>query len=69
MTTITVYAFTMYNDEQGIHVRAHGMVPKETVEKIDTAKIIKTESKQIDDSELTQSGRYYEEEPEGNEEQ
>lgn len=40
--------------------RAKGMATEETIAQIKDATIIKSEFKQIDDSELTQSNRYHE---------
>ena len=65
MVAIIVYPFTYYDPQQDIHERADGMCTEERIARIEGATIIRSLPKQIDDSELTQSGRYYEP-PEGN---
>lgn len=60
MAIIMVYSFTIYNPKNGVNERAKGMATVETIAQIKNATIIKSKFKQIDDSELTQSGRYHE---------
>ena len=60
MAMITVYAFTIYNPKNDNHEMARGMATKETIAKIKGATVIETKSKNINDSELSQSERYHE---------
>lgn len=60
MAAITVYHFTYYNPQQDSHEKADGLCTEETISRIGGATIIRSLPKQIDDSQLTQSGRYYE---------
>jgi hypothetical protein len=60
MATITVYPFKYYDPKNGIYKMGSGMATEETISKIEGAIIIRSEAIDIDDSELTQSERYYE---------
>jgi len=59
MPTITVYPFTIYDPKQDRHERAKGMATEKMIQTIPGSTVIYSESKQIDDSDLTQSGRYH----------
>jgi hypothetical protein len=60
MATITVFSFEIYNDKNGVYERARGMITEKEALKISGARIIETTAKKVDESELTQSKRYYE---------
>lgn len=59
MAVVTVYAFTIYNPKNDSYERARGMAPEQVITQIEGASIIRTESKQVDDSELTETHRYH----------
>lgn len=63
MTIITVYPWTYFDEKNGIRREGKGMVTEDMVagmgDKVRDPKIDSTAGVQIDDSELTQSGRYY----------
>ena len=63
MTIITVYPWTYYDEKNGIRRAGKGMVTEDVVAemggKVRDPNIDNTAGVQIDDSELTQSGRYY----------
>lgn len=58
MATITVFSFEIYNGKNGIYEHAKGMITEKDALKIPDARIIRSTAKKIDDSELTQSKRY-----------
>jgi hypothetical protein len=59
MATITVYPYTIYNPKNKSHGLAKGMCTEDVISKIKDSKAIRESAINIDDSELTQSGRYY----------
>lgn len=60
MATITVFSFEIYNGKNGTYERAKGMITEKKAQEISGARIIETTAKEVDESELTQSERYYE---------
>ena len=62
MPTITVFNFEIYNGKNGIYEHAKGMITEKDALKIPEARIIRSTAKKIDDSELSQSKRYYNDE-------
>lgn len=64
MAIITVYPWSYYNEKQGIREMGEGLVTEDTIarmgDKVRDPKIDINAAKHVDDSELTQSGRYYE---------
>ena len=66
MPKITVYPFTYLDSENGIRIRGAGMCTEETILNMKKdPEIIRSEAKVIDDFELSQSGRYHENNSEG----
>jgi hypothetical protein len=57
---ITVFSFEIYNGKNGVYERAKGMITEKEALEISGAKIIETTAKEVDESELTQSKRFYE---------
>ena len=60
MAKITVFSFEIYNGQNGVYERAKGMITEKEALEISGAKIIETTAKEVDESELTQSKRFYE---------
>lgn len=60
MAKITVFSFEIYNGKNGVYERAKGMITEKEALEISGAKIIETTAKEVDESELTQSKRFYE---------
>jgi len=57
---ITVFSFEIYNGKNDVYERAKGMITEKEALEISGAKIIETTAKEVDESELTQSKRFYE---------
>ena len=59
MATITVFSFEIFNRKNDIYELAKGMITEKDALIIPEARIILSTAKKIDDSELSQSKRYY----------
>lgn len=59
MAIVTVYAFKYYDPKNDLFKMGKGMTTKEEISKIADAEIILSSAREVDDSELTQSRRFY----------
>lgn len=59
MPLVTVYQYRIYDGKNHLYDLPDGMCTENTISQIKNSIIIRESAKQVDDSELTQSGRYY----------